>query len=566
LRYIFNFYVFPFYCRLRETVYDVEPSFVQELFLNGVARLYDPHSSFLSADTLEDFQMMMTNSLVGIGAVLQDDDGYCKILEIYGGSPAEQSGQLQVGDRILAVQQDGAEPVEIIGMRLNRAVKLIRGARGTAVTLHVQPAGGDPSDRKTVRLVRDEIQLTAQRARARLYEMAGCESGGPCLGYVKLPAFYGASDPTNGPDSYADVRELLLKLGDRSIRGLVLDLRGNSGGLLDEAIALAGLFLPPIPVVQVRDGEGQVQVFSDNATAITYDGPLVILTSKQSVSASEILAGALQDHGRAIVVGDHSTYGKGSVQAILPMNQSFLYIKNGPPLGAARITFQKWYLPNGDSIQRRGVPANISFPSFGDALLIGENNEDHALPWDSIAPAQWDRSAARTDFSHPITADLLRTLVKNSEDRHRLPEWELWEEQVNHFREKVHQKQFSLEIGVRQRQKAEDQLRRDQWKNRLRELARENFAFTDIRLDLVERNGAKQGNSPGDMGPEGGDDLPEFDVPLRESLRILMDWIVFQENGRKNSILDNDHGAPDDGNRIGDGSERRAVGANSGGN
>jgi carboxyl-terminal processing protease len=537
------------YARLRETVDGVEPSFVQELFLNSVSRLYDPHSSFLSADTLEDFQTEMTNSLVGIGVVLQEDEGQCKVVEVCGGSPAERSGQLQVGDRILAVQQEGQEPLEILGMRLNRIVKLIRGAKGTAVTLHVRPADGDPSDRKIIPLIRDEIQFTAQRARARVYAVPDGSGKSMPLGYLRLPVFYGARDGDCGSDSCADVRELLHKLSERDIRGLVIDLRGNSGGLLDEAIALAGLFLPAgVPVVQVRDGDGQVQVFSDPTPGITYAGPLVVLTSRLSISASEILAGALQSQRRALVIGDASTYGKGSVQAILPMGQSFLYVKNGPPLGAARITFQKWYLPNGDSIQRRGVAADIALPSPNDALPIGESEERHALAWDSIAAAAW--SWEGSGFTPPLTAELIGELRGRSEERRGTDEWELLRERLEHFSKRVRQKQFSLERETRQRQRDEDRAQKEEWERRIRGLAGEDYPFEEVRLDLVEQRGSGR-HADGD-----GDGLPEWDVALRECLRVLVDW-----NGLTGP------GAPDRGEAAhGSESERGAAGPNSGGN
>lgn len=237
------------YHRLAESVNDVEPWFVQEVFLDTVASLYDPHSSFLSADSWDEFQVALTNSLVGIGAVLMDDEGYCKIVEIYPGSPAAASKQLNPGDRIIAVGENDREPVDIFGMRLNRAVKLIRGNKGTMVALHIQPADGDPSQRKVVKLIRDEIQLTAQRARGELFQLPGKSGETIPVGYIKLPAFYGANEMDVDSDSYHDVRELLEKLKAREIGGLILDLRGNTGGLLDEAISLAGLFIDRKSVV-----------------------------------------------------------------------------------------------------------------------------------------------------------------------------------------------------------------------------------------------------------------------------------------------------------------------------
>ncbi|MDR3117159.1 MAG: carboxy terminal-processing peptidase [Puniceicoccales bacterium] len=507
------------YARLRASVNDVEPTLVQELFLNSVAGLYDPHSSFLAADTVEDLQMSLTNSLVGIGAVLQDDDGYCRVVEIYPGSPAERSGQLQPGDRILAVQQGNGELLDIIGMRLNRAVKLIRGKEGTAVTLHVQPADGDPAERKMVTLVREEIPLTAQRARGKVFQVPNGENAAVPIGYIRLPAFYGANGADSGSDSYSDVKELLHKLAEADVQGLVLDLRGNSGGLLDEAISLAGLFLPGAPVVQVRDGDGRVQVFSDPSPEIVYRGPLAVLTSRQSISASEILAGALQDHGRALVIGDSTTYGKGSVQAILPIGQSFLFVKNGPQLGAARITIQKWYLPNGESIQRRGVPADIALPSIHDALPIGEEDHRHALAWDRIAPVEWDRQGVAQKISHPVTADLVERLREKSLERHGWPEWQLLEERVARFAKNVQQKQFSLEMEERQRQRREERCQRRAREEQIRILAQDSYPGEDVAIAAAERRG--EWGHPGD----GEEELPELDVPLRESLRVLVDWI-----------------------------------------
>jgi carboxyl-terminal processing protease len=509
------------YSRLRVSVNEVEPVFIQELFLNSVAGLYDPHSSFLSADTLEDFQVSLTNSLVGIGAVLKDDDGYCRVVEVYPGSPAGRSGQLQAGDRILAISQGNGEVLDIIGMRLNRVVKLIRGEKGSEVTLHVQPAGGDPSERKTITLVRDEVQLLLQRARARIYRVPD-RNGCPLpIGYLQLPMFYGANETDRQSDSFADVEELLAQLCERDIHGLVLDLRGNSGGLLDEAIALAGLFLPEVPVVQVRDGEGRVQPFYDVNPHIAYLGPMAVLTSKQSVSASEILAGTLQTHGRALIIGDESTYGKGSVQAILPINQSFLFVKNGPQMGAARITIQKWYLPNGESIQRRGVLADIPLPSCNDFLPIGEADYEHSLPWDQISPAQWDRSAVTARLPHPVTVDVVTRLREMSESRRTAPERCLLEANVAHFAQKTQQKQFSLKMDTRRRQKQEEWEFRKNQMEQFRQLEEEDYPYEDISIAAA----AILPQLPIARDDGGG----ECDVPLRESLHVLMDWIALDK-------------------------------------
>jgi carboxyl-terminal processing protease len=468
----------------------------------------------------------MTHSFFGIGTILQDDEGYCKIVEIYPGSPAETSKQLQPGDRIIAVGQGDAEPVEVLGMRFSRAAKLIRGARGTTVTLIIQPVGSDPSERKTVRIVRDEVQLTAQRARAHLYQISDGAGQTIPIGYIKLPAFYSSDESHANSNSYGDVKELLLKLKERRAKGILLDLRGNSGGLLEEAVSIAGLFMPKLPVVQVRDSEGNAQVLFSPDAEPTCTDPLLILTSKQSVSASEILAGTLQCYGRALIVGDAATYGKGSVQVVLPMSQSLLYIPNDLKLGAVRITVQKWYLPNGNSIQQCGVGADIPMPSINDHLPFGEDHLDHPLPWDSIMPAFGEGDPILTDFPHPVTRELISFLGEKNAQRRESEEWKFFEEQLQLFNEHMERKTFSLQIDERRRQKEEDLIRNNGKKDKVRELAQNAYACEDIFVDASHGGDFEERVQKYLDGDAADDDLPEFDIHLRESLRILADWIV----------------------------------------
>lgn len=515
------------YLRQREMVNDVEPWLIEELFLNSIASLYDPHSSFLSADTWEEFQSSMKNSLVGIGAVLMDDDGYCKVVEIMPGSPAEASQQIQPGDRIIAVGQGDEEPVDIIGMRLNRSTKLIRGKKGTLVKLYIQPADGDPSDRKIVPLIRDEIQLTAQRAQGKLFQIPNeNHQGNTTLGYIKLPTFYGANDSDESSDTYGDVKEILGKLQQEGIQGLVLDLRGNTGGLFDEAIALAQLFLPAGPIAQVRDNEGHIQVFSNNNAEATYNGPMIVLVNKQSASASEILSGALQNYHRALIVGDHSTYGKGTAQFVLPMNQSFAYLKNGPQLGAARITAQKWYLPNGKSIQQHGVQSDIAFPSYNDHLPISEADYDHPLACDEIPQAPQLEPLSSKVFS-VVSEQLIQTLQEKSEQRSEMPERHLLQANVDRFAQKSEQKEFSLQLDQRRQQRLEDQAYRDTLKQELEELKSLDYEAKEILLNAANGNHGK--NNP-HISPTSEEKLPEFDIPLRETLRILQDWQTISQH------------------------------------
>jgi carboxyl-terminal processing protease len=312
------------------------------------------------------------------------------------------------------------------------------------------------------------------------------------------------------------------------VDGIILDLRGNSGGLLDEAVSIAGLFAPGIPVVQVRDGEGHNQILCSRGDPTNYDGPLIILVSRQSISASEILAGALQGCGRALVVGDKTTYGKGSVQAILPMSSSFFRNKNNTPLGTARITIQKWYLPNGESIQRRGVLADIPLPSFNDYLPLGEDEYDHPLPWDSIGPVCKNDENVKKFFTHPLNESVIQYLSKKSFQRRSSDNWKLWEEQIVHFKERMEQKEFSLQLEERRKQRMEDMEQRKRVKRYMKELREIAFPEENIFLDAVSRGDFGEKMQRHLLQQENGD-FPEFDFHLQESLHIFMNWLVMEK-------------------------------------
>jgi carboxyl-terminal processing protease len=367
---------------------------VLEIYLTALAHAYDPHSDYMGRRQTEDFSIAMNLSLVGIGASLQAEDGYCKIRELVPGGPAARSKRLKVGDRIVAVAEDGKEPVDLVDMPLPEAVSLIRGAKGTVVHLTIVPANSaDSSARKTISVVRDQVRLEDQEAKARLVEVPGQNGGLSRLGIIDLPSFYAGSerDSESAPRSAtADVAKLLRKLKQEKVQGIVLDLRRNGGGSLEEAIALTGLFIKQGPVVQTRDASDDVKVEYDPDSSMLYDGPLVVLTSRLSASASEILAGALQDYGRALVVGDSSTFGKGTVQSLLPlakvMRRAGLPFKTDP--GVLKLTIRKFYRPDGASTQLKGVASDIVLPSPTEDLKVGESEMSDPLAWDRVAPAR----------------------------------------------------------------------------------------------------------------------------------------------------------------------------------
>ena len=358
---------------------------VLQHYLSALARAYDPHSDYMSPASKEDFDMEMNLTLSGVGAVLSMDDGALKIVELSPGGPIERDGRIKVGDKICGVKQEGGEMEDIMWQPLKKSVRKIRGPKGTKVTLEIIPRS-DPSgmERKRYELTRDEIKLDDQAATGRV-ETVVLNGVTNKLGYVFLPGFYGTmdkrvSDPGFRSCAY-DVAKLIAEFNSVGVDGMALDLRGNGGGSLREAVYLSALFVDEGPVVQIRDvrSVGALPIAGNN-TAI-FRKPLVVLTDRASASASEIVAGHLRDVGRAVVIGDITTHGKGTVQTVMGM---------GPEkYGSCKITTARFYRINGASTQVKGVPADIHLPSLLDSLDIGEDKLPNALPFSKILPADY---------------------------------------------------------------------------------------------------------------------------------------------------------------------------------
>ena len=329
----------------------------------------------------------MNLSLFGIGAELVSEDGYCKIRRLLPGGPAIKSKLIKEGDQIVAVAQSNQPPVDIVDMNLTKAVQLIRGPKGTEVRLTIIPAGALATN--VLSLIRDEISIEDSAAKASLIEFPDTRGGQLRLGVIDLPSFYATFDVSNSKDkpgpksTTADVARLLTKLKEQNVAGIILDLRRNGGGSLEEAIKLTGLFIKTGPVVQVRDEHGRVQEVDDTDPSVLYDGPLMVLTSRGSASASEIVAGALQDYGRALIVGDASTHGKGTVQSVNQLRPLIRIadksLTNDP--GALKLTIKEFFRPSGHSTQLQGVIPDIVLPSVAsESKDIGESALDNPLP------------------------------------------------------------------------------------------------------------------------------------------------------------------------------------------
>ncbi len=365
-----------------------------EMFLTSLTTSYDPHSTYMSAKSLENFEIQMRLQLDGIGAQLQWKDGYTVVNKIIPGGAADLDKRLKNEDKVVGVGQgNDGELVDVVDMKLSDVVQLIRGKRNTVVRLEVLPRG--KSERKIYAITRAEVQLHEQEARSQIIEEKR-DARTYKIGVIDLPSFYMDMEGArrNMPDfksTTRDVAKLLKEFNEQHVDAVVLDLRRNGGGSLTEAINLTGLFIDEGPIVQVKDKDDRRQSYNDQDKGSSWNGPLVVLTSKLSASASEIFAGAIQDYHRGLIVGDKSTHGKGTVQSLLDLGRQLFQIPNSPPLGALKITMQQFYRPNGDSTQNRGVNADIALPSLINELDIGEADLDYALAFDRIDPVRYDR-------------------------------------------------------------------------------------------------------------------------------------------------------------------------------
>ncbi|MBS0664635.1 MAG: carboxy terminal-processing peptidase [Verrucomicrobia bacterium] len=522
------------YERMLKNLGEIEGNEIAELFLSNVARLYDPHSTYFSAETFEDFGIQMKLELVGIGAVLSVEDDYCVVKEIVPGGPADLSKQIKPGDKILSVTQPDGEPVEVIGMKLRRIVERIRGNKGTRVTLTIQPADApDPSARKLVTITRDVVKLNDARAHAAVFQVPGADGKPVPVGVITLPSFYGPAeaDSADKPSATKDVSRLIDQLKGAGIQGLVLDLRHNGGGYLTEAIDLAGLFIPQGPVVQVKNYVGEIQVDSDTNRGVAYDGPLAVLVDRFSASASEIVTGALQNYGRAIVIGDSSTHGKGTVQNVLEMRTLVPELARSPvKTGAVKFTIQKYYLPNGSSTQLKGVVPDIVLPSIDEFLPIGEASLPHALAWDEIPSSLFD--------GHPLDTRILQPLREASAARQaKLEEFLYLRKNIDWFKARQDQKTLSLNLAVRQKQKESDAAFRKAMEAEKKELAKNEYPYREFRVAPAPEPKLKapkksDASTPVDeeddaeLSTDDNDAYAKVDVFLRESLRVVNDAIA----------------------------------------
>ena len=521
------------YSRWIENIREFEASDVQEIYLTTLTQMFDPHTTFLNIKEKERFDQAMNNEFVGIGARLQDEDGYCTIKELLPGGPAEACRQLEPEDIILRVAQSEGEFVDVVDMKLTKIVELIKGPKNTLVRLEVRPIK-NPSSRKEVRIVRDRIKLTENLAKAYVKQIS-LDDEIVNVGIIELPSFYGSSG--KGPKATDDVEELISKLKTYEIKCLVLDLRRNGGGYLSEAVNLTGLFINRGPVVQVKSTDGKIRKKFDFNPKISWNGPLFTLVSRYSASASEIVAGALQDHNRAIIIGDESTHGKGTVQSMIQMNLPFNFLanRNNGKTSAAKITIQKYYLPSGNSTQINGVKSDISIPSINMSLPVGESDLENALSNDKIAAVNF----RKTEDQYSIENKTIKNLQNYAEERRKDSDsFSYLKQNIEFFTKRREQKSLSLNLSTRIDEKKRDRLKSEQLSDELESLNENSYPFKTIKLDIVEDQLSQSRKARGvdDTTDANEFEKPsDFDLSLNETLNIVKDYLKIKES--KSSAL-----------------------------
>jgi len=517
------------YIRWKKNITEFEPEDVQELYLTALTQVFDPHTTFMNLKEKEKFDQAMNNEFVGIGAVLTDNDGYCTIKELLPGGPAEASRELEPEDIILKVAQSQGDFVDVVDMKLSKIVELIKGPKDTIVRLKIKPIK-TPSSTKVVSILRDRIKLTGKLAKASVHDVQH-NGVNHKLGVIELPSFYGSSG--NGPKATEDVEELIIALKGFNIEGLILDLRRNGGGYLSEAVNLAGLFISRGPVVQVKSTDGKIRKKFDFNPKLSWNKPLIILISRYSASASEIVAGALKNHKRAIIVGDSSTHGKGTVQSLLQMNIPYNFMSRSKRGSAAKITIQKYYLPSGESTQIYGVKSDISIPSINELLPIGESDLENALPWDSIPPVSY----RRPDYEFAYNEDELDYVLQTSMVRQKeLDEFKYINKNISIFKEKKDKNKAVLNLQNRFEERLLDSNISSNLNNTYKSFQGLSFPQKKVSLMIVKEQQEKskfaRGITINDSNSSSEMDyiLPEnHDIRLHESFRIMADWITYRK-------------------------------------
>jgi len=544
------------YKRFLSSVKDVDEEEIANYFLSAVARAYDPHTDYMSFREMNRFKDGMKNELVGIGALLQgEEDGATKIMGIVVGGPADREGTLKLNDRVVAVDTlNTGKPedmVDIMFMKIDKVVDLIRGKEGTSVALKVEPAGGPSGETKIVTIQRDKVEMKDEQASGEVIEMKTQKGNSRRLGVITLPSFYADFEEGKVRCS-VDVERILKRLNEEKIDGLILDLRNNGGGSLEEVRRMTGFFTERGPVVQVKNTLGQVQVKDSENGKPIYGGPMVVMCDKSSASASEILAGALQDYNRAVIVGESSTFGKGTVQQPMDIGRMMPLFSVRNRAGFLKVTIQKFYRPSGSSTQMDGVKSDIVIPSMMDALEIGESFLDHSLPHDLIRRAADFKPLDAQNLFIPRLQELSRERVNSNKD------FAYVIQDIMKTKDRLKANTVSLSKAAREKELAESDAQQKERNNERRsrfeqmgKADKANMKFYKITLDDLEKGADLKPYDPADESGEfmrrakdEAEDLDEtpkwptgLDPVKRESLSVLRDLVDLTESAKLAGLL-----------------------------
>jgi carboxyl-terminal processing protease len=488
-----------------------------QVYMNAVTHAFDPHTAYFSPRNTENFNINMSLSLQGIGAVLQTEDEHTKVVRLVPAGPADKAGQLQPADKITGVGQGEEEIVDVIGWRLDEVVDLIRGAKGTTVRLEIIPSDANDLKTKVINIVRDEVKLEEQSAQKEIIDITQGDKT-IRIGVIDIPTFYidfqGRQEGKKDFKSTTrDVERLVNELKEENVEGIIVDLRNNGGGSLDEALNLTDLFIDRGPVVQVRYSNGYVQVLPEHKNqkpGIVYDGPIAVLTNRLSASASEIFAGAIQDYGRGIIVGGQ-TFGKGTVQSVLPLEH-----------GQLKLTQAKFYRVSGDSTQHQGVIPDILFPSLFDKEKIGESALDEALAWDTIRPAGYQ---SKRDFQQ-----WLPVLRENHQNRIETnPDFIYLHNQKDLMTELRQRTDITLNEKQRKQEREDNEKQRLAIENKRRK-AKGMELLTELKSSEKKKENDKSKEGEKKESEDKEEDKKEPDALLLETGKILSDLMSLSKS------------------------------------
>jgi len=483
-----------------------------EVFLGSIANYFDPHTDYFSPKEKQDFDINMGGKLEGIGARLQTDGDYTKVFSIVVGGPAWKTKKLDENDIIMKVAQKGQEPVDIAGMRVDDVVQMVRGKKGTTVILTVKKKDNSIVE---ISIDRDEVQLEDSKAKSVILNMPGKIQN---IGYINLPKFYSSFETEGGNSCAVDVAEEIKKLKSQNVNGIILDLRNNSGGSLNDVVDMSGLFIEEGPMVQVKGREEKPYIHMDKDKSVLYDGPLVIMVNQFSASASEIIVAALQDYNRAIIVGSKSTFGKGTVQRFYDLDRGIRGNDEFKPLGNVKMTVQKFYRVTGGSNQLKGVIPDIILPDTYHYIQSGESEYNNPLQWSEIAAVPFSQNVVKLDNKQKLI-DNSKTRIDQSKD------FALVLESAAKIKENRDQTKWPLKLNdyraMVDKKELESKKFEKLFKNEIAGLEINNLTTDLTKINMDESNKARNTEFIKDL---------KKDIYLEETMYIIRDMINLEKS------------------------------------